>query len=207
MSGQQHLTSGVALAALSTTMYIDVITTWTDETTVDLIMSVKEFVLPSNILLIPICFVFFLLGLLLPDCDNRNSLIGRYIHVPIEHRTWIHTAWFIFLFIILGFVFKPFFSLAIGYYFHLLCDAPSRCGVCWFVPNYKRYGYAKVKKGHFIYLYDSEPVAWILCGIIITLVIIYILGVIGIISPLRNWITLVDNKVESIVSFVVHLFV
>lgn len=206
MSGEQHLTSGVTLSVLGVAMYMDIMNTWTDEKTLDVIETVREFIIPSNFILIPFCIAGLLLGLLMPDCDNPKSLLGRYFHIPIEHRTWLHTIWFVLILALPGLLFKPFFCVGIGAYLHLLCDAPSKCGICWLFPNYKRVGYGKVKKGHYIYLYDSEPVAWILCGVILTFTILYILGALGIIGPIRIWITSVDKFVEAIVSFIVNLF-
>lgn len=206
MNGQQHLTAGVSLSVLSVAMYNDILSHWTDETTLNVMISIKDFVIPSNIILWPVCVVFLLLGLLLPDCDNEKSLIGRYFHIPIEHRTWVHTIWFILLVTWPCVFFKPFVCLGIGCFFHLLCDSFSKCGVCWFYPKYKKYGFAKVKKGHFIYLYGSEPVAWILCGVMITFTVLYILGSLHIIGPIHALIVAVDGCIESLVSFIVGIF-
>ena len=195
MTGKQHLTAGATLSVLSTAMYLDVINTYTNENVLGVIKTVKEFLIPDTVLLLPVCILFLFIGFLIPDCDTKNSMLGRYLYIPIEHRKWLHTIWFVLLLSLPGLLFKPFFCLGFGAFLHLLCDASSKCGICWFVPNYKYYGHAKVKKGHFVYLYDSEPAAWILCGVMITLTIIYILGAVGIIGPIRSLLDVIDLHV------------
>lgn len=101
--------------------------------------------------------IAFILGTLLPDCDNENSMLGKVIHLPFEHRTWTHTFWFLIPFLVGAFFHPLFFYAGAGYFFHLFFDALSRGGVCWFYPisEYRSYGGgAKVKKKHWCKLYS-----------------------------------------------------
>lgn len=112
----------------------------------------------------------YILGCVLPDCDNPNSMVGRYVCLPVEHRTWTHSVWFLLLFFGFGFLFSPLFGIGLGCMVHLLCDSISKCGVCWFYPmsKYRHYGIsgAKIKKGHFLYLYSTEVGEAVICGIL-----------------------------------------
>lgn len=205
MTGEQHLASGVTLVAFDVAVYESLVHTWTDEKALLALESVKNFLLPQHIIFYPLCVIFLLFGLLWPDCDSKTSLMGRFIHLPIEHRTWTHTIWFVLLSSSLGFLFKPCLWIGIGSFLHLFMDGFSRCGVCWIFPNYKHFGYAKIKKGHFVYLYDSDPIAWMLCGVMITLCILYILGAIGIIVPFHNFLLELNSMIESIVAWFANL--
>ncbi len=206
MNGKQHLTAGVTLTVLDVAIYENIIHNWTDERIINCVKTVGDFVLPNHILFYPLCFAFLFLGFLLPDCDNRKSFIGRYFHVPVEHRTWMHTLYIILAFLVIGLFFHPFIWLAFGYFQHLVCDSPSRCGVCWLNPyGYKRYNHAKIKKGHYIYLYSSESTAWMLCGVFVAITIMYIIGALGF-TPLATCIDKIDTTIETIIVNILSLF-
>lgn len=125
--------------------------------------NVKEFMIPSDwkiplVILAGIFLVCYYLGTLLPDIDNENSFLGRFIHIPVQHRTWTHTIWCVILFAVLGIFIRPFMWLACGYFIHLFWDSFSACGVCWFYPFQKYISYgsgAMVKKGHILKLYHT----------------------------------------------------
>ena len=90
----------------------------------------------------------FFLGTLLPDVDNRNSMLGRYVYIPIGHRTITHTAWAVAVFALAGLRLWPLTWLALGYFLHLFYDMFSVQGVCWLWPlsRYRKYpGGATVK--------------------------------------------------------------
>ena len=118
----------------------------------------------------PVCaaiaVISFLLGICLPDIDTEKSLISKIIKIPIhkliEHRTWTHTMWGIIALFTAGLLFydKLWFLnwIAYGCFMHILCDSWSRAGICWFYPisKYKSFpGGAKIKDGHFIYMYKT----------------------------------------------------
>lgn len=120
--------------------------------------------------------VFFYIGTLLPDIDNERSMLGRYIHLPMEHRTWTHAIWLPLIFVLAGFAFPPLWWAALGYVLHLFWDSLSRGGVCWFYPisRYVSYsGGAKVKRRHWVKLYSVGGVSeYIVTGIIVAVAII-----------------------------------
>lgn len=108
------------------------------------------------LVVIPLSIIFFYFGTLLPDIDSETSILGRYIHVPIEHRTWTHTLWIVIIFVFIGLTFRPILWLAVGYLLHLFWDNLSVGGVCFLYPmvGYRTYGRgAKIKKGHILKVY------------------------------------------------------
>lgn len=102
---------------------------------------------------------FFIFGSILPDVDSKSSLIGKWIYVPVEHRTWFHALYIPILLFIISIWVRPFFFLAFGYLLHLFFDSFSTCGICWFYP-YPGYvtfeGGARVKDHHWIKLYKTN---------------------------------------------------
>lgn len=81
---------------------------------------------------------FFWLGSLLPDIDSKSSTLGRYVRLPVEHRTITHTVWALLAFLFFS-VFHPWLRfLWFGYTLHLLLDGVSAAGLCWTYPK-KRY--------------------------------------------------------------------
>jgi membrane-bound metal-dependent hydrolase YbcI (DUF457 family) len=206
MTGKQHIMAGTTLTVLDAAVYFNIVNNWANESVVSCIESVGKFAFPHTTLLHPftigmlaISIVLLYLGFLLPDCDNSRSFIGRYFHVPVEHRTWMHTLYIVLLLGGIGIFFRPVIWLAFGYFQHLVCDAPSKCGVCWLNPyGYKRFGHAKIKKGHFLYLYSSEPGGWMVCGGLVVLTAAYILGVFGI-GPFGDAVHTMDSTLQAVI--------
>lgn len=132
--------------------------------------------------------IFYYIGTLMPDIDNENSTIGRFIHIPIEHRTWTHTIWVVLIFAVIGIWVRPVFWFAMGYFVHLFWDSFSACGVCWCYPITKYVSYssgAKVKKGHFLKLYWAGKTSETVVTVVITVLTVLLLAFdvyIGIIS-------------------------
>lgn len=113
---------------------------------------------------------FGCLGSLLPDVDSKSSTLGRFVHLPLGHRTWTHSL------IGLVLVFALCRSLPVwgimglffGYALHVFLDGFSDMGVCWLYP-FKKYVYkeggkwkkgsgghgAKVAEGHVLKLYRT----------------------------------------------------
>lgn len=105
----------------------------------------------SFLLLVSLC-----LGTLFPDIDRKTSTLGRYIYLPLEHRTWTHSLFACLLLLPITFVSPLGLVFWIGYFLHLLEDASSAAGVCFFYPiqKYKKYASgAMVVKGHKLKLY------------------------------------------------------
>ena len=121
---------------------------------------IKRFMFDSNVniyaSLVLSVFLFYT-GTLLPDIDNEKSLLGRHIHLNVEHRTWTHTVWFVIMWSVIGYKFILVRWLVLGYFLHLFWDSLSVGGICWLYPvtQYKYFGNsgAKIKKGHKIYIY------------------------------------------------------
>lgn len=108
------------------------------------------------------CMLFlfaYFIGCLLPDIDDPDSLLGRMIHVPVEHRTWLHAIYLYIGIGALGFICPVFSWVFIGAITHLFWDSPSACGNCWFYKlfsDYRTYpSGAKFKKGHYLTLYRA----------------------------------------------------
>lgn len=120
------------------------------------------------------CVALFIVGSLLPDIDSKTSLLGRICHIPVRHRTWTHTVWFIIPFGVLS-VFVPcVFWLLYGCVLHIFFDSLSKGGICWFYPlsKYKTWSSgAQIKKGHYVYLYTTSD-----CSEIVVTVIVAVLA-------------------------------
>ena len=173
MMGKGHLATGV-----STGITVCTLAAAADATEVAKLFAPDDD--PGRILFfahnIPFCtigVIMFVMGLLLPDIDSKESMLGKYIHLPsfVGHRTWTHSIWFLGLFVLLG-VFEAWFLwLSFGIAIHIAVDAVSAAGVCFFYPfeRYKRYANgAFVKKGHMIKLYRTNaPSEGIICVIFV----------------------------------------
>jgi membrane protein len=206
MDGKQHLITGAAIATFNVAMYKQITANWTNSAAVDFVTTVKDFIIPQNIIIGIFAVLLYILGLLAPDCDKPYSTLGKYFYVPIEHRTWLHTAYIIIMFAILGIFIRPFIAFAIGYFIHLFFDSFSACGICWFNPfGYKHYpNGGKVKKGHFIILYFNDITAYIVCFVVWLLVICYVLGVMNLVPIFTVFVDTFDSSFESFISLFVH---
>lgn len=109
-----------------------------------------------------VCFGLFILGSLFPDTDSKKSIIGRYIHIPVRHRTWTHSIWVVLILGVISIVVRPMFWFTLGYFLHLFWDSLSKGGICWFYPisNYIKYDSgAQIKKKHIFRLYKTGNVS------------------------------------------------
>lgn len=103
-----------------------------------------------------VTFLFFTLGSLLPDIDSDNSLLGRYVRIGVQHRTWTHSVWGLPFLCFAGVYFRPMLWCALGVFLHLFWDSLSVGGNCWFYPFSKYIDYssgAHVKQHHWAKLY------------------------------------------------------
>ncbi len=78
--------------------------------------------------------LFLLLGSLLPDIDEKNSIIGRYfkfLNVFFKHRGFFHSVLFLLLSFLILFPINTFIALGLlfGMISHILLDALSREGI------------------------------------------------------------------------------
>lgn len=168
MKGINHIITGVSTAVIVDTSIRAVSnvfeSTFYDNlchTLCQPLVSILQTLFPHTIAMITTFFinaVMFLLGCLLPDCDQENSIMGRMLYVPVRHRTWTHTIWCVVVFSLMGIAVPCFYWLAYGYTIHLFYDSLSKGGICWLYPisGYKIWASgAQVKKNHKIYLYRT----------------------------------------------------
>ena len=88
-----------------------------------------------------------LLGSVLPDIDTPESMIGRHVYIPIEHRTLTHAIWIPLILFGLAVLwwgsFSGFvaFGLSLGWFSHIAVDGLSTGGVAylWPMTDYIRY--------------------------------------------------------------------
>ena len=135
----------------------------------------------GRILVLLSMFGFFLLGTLLADCDSRKSLLGRYIYIPVEHRTWLHSIWPVLILGSISYCFCPIMMwLTLGYFLHLFFDNLSAMGIAWLYPfqTYRKYpSGAKIADGHKLKLYHTgraSETAVIIVLTAITLLVVYL---------------------------------
>lgn len=124
------------------------------------------------------CVLLFIIGTWLPDIDNKNSILGRFIHLPIEHRTWTHTIWVLILIFGISIWYRMLFWLGFGYFLHLCWDSISYGGVCWFYPISQYMTYpngAKIKKKHIFKIYRAGKASeYVLIGVLATITVIIV---------------------------------
>lgn len=119
-------------------------------------------------------------GTLFPDIDSENSVLGKFFHLPIEHRTWTHAVWLPIAFGLLALIEPILWWFVLGYMGHLIWDNASRGGVCFFYPisKYRYFGNsgAKIKDGHFLYLYRTGKTSeGVVIGVVVTIAILILI--------------------------------
>ncbi|MBQ2183745.1 MAG: metal-dependent hydrolase [Lachnospiraceae bacterium] len=172
MTGKNHLicnTAGIAAAGVG--CYI---LSKTPDIKPETVETVKNFLLFQNKIdmriYLPLCFLMFVIGTYLPDCDQKNSKIGKFLHLPFEHRTWTHTVWFALIFAIGGIWFPPLFLTALGILGHIFMDSLSKQGICWFFPKYEKDNGSSFKKHHFLKLYSTGKMSEVIVTIFTVLI-------------------------------------
>ena len=118
---------------------------------------------------LPLLFAVSFLGAIFPDIDKEDSKISRMLHfsLPFEHRTVMHSIWALCPLVWLGFHFIPAAWFAAGYATHLIADAFSNQGICFFWPidHYEYFGSIRTKPYHFIGFYHTgTPSEWVMAG-------------------------------------------
>lgn len=142
MRGKYHLLSGVPFGAYAALE----------------LANVGSLVPDMGIVSKGICGACYCLGLILPDIDNEDSVIGRYVHLPVGHRGITHSAYVLLPFLPAGFLHSAFWMLGLGMLLHIFVDSFSRCGISWFKPfsGYRRLpSGGKIKKGFHLTLYGD----------------------------------------------------
>lgn len=168
MRGGSHIATGVASAAVIADSYLLLHSQPIGSVANNISVIVSDFALNAQIpmfLHIPVCVIFYLFGLILPDIDSPYSMIGKIMYLPIPHRTWTH-CWLPLLLTAIGSIwFKPLFFLGLGIFIHLFFDSFSASGVNWFYP---------IKTKHVCRLYHtSQPTEYIFATIFVVMSVIY----------------------------------
>ena len=86
---------------------------------------------------IPYCVAVaagILLGSLLPDLDHEKSILGRFVHINVPHRTWTHAIWWPVVLMLLGPCNLFLFWIGAGWLWHEVWDNASKAGDCFFYP-------------------------------------------------------------------------
>jgi membrane-bound metal-dependent hydrolase YbcI (DUF457 family) len=152
--------------------------------------AISDYVLHTSLslfLYVPMVIALFLLGSILPDIDHPYSMIGRIIHIPVQHRTWTHTAYIPIALWIASIPVRPLFWLGTGIFIHDLFDSVSASGLCWFYPfqKYRKYGTgAFVKKGHILKIYHTGKASeYVVVAVMVTITIFVLLLYVQIVHP------------------------
>lgn len=137
-----------------------------------------------------ISFFLFILGSLLPDIDSPNSMLGRYVHVNIQHHTWTHAIWGFLLLCFFGVYYRPLMWCALGVFLHLFWDSFSVGGNCWFYPFSKYIDYpggAHVKKNHVLKIYRvGELSEDIIIVLLVGIAVFSVMSYTGVLSQIYN---------------------
>lgn len=125
-----------------------------------------------------VALALFILGSLLPDIDSKTSTLGRWLYIPVEHRTWLHALYVPIILFIASIWIRPLFWLGFGYLLHLFYDSLSTCGICWFYPYPGYVSFeegARVKKNHKIKLYKTNSTSETgVCAVVVAIFISFL---------------------------------
>ena len=169
MSGKQHITSGIPLLIITHELTVSATFSKLPVFVTNRIKAFSAEMVPDTVTGCILCGILFLMGLIFPDIDDENSIMGRYVHLPVKHRKWFHSIYLFIPLLTIGRMKNCFLWLCLGCFYHLLMDSFSRCGVAWFRPKTGYIEYpsgVKIKKNHYICLYTGNISAWILCGLL-----------------------------------------
>jgi len=171
MTGKSHIAMNAATAIIVVDSLFLIDKVSENATLISMKNEIMDFFMDSGnmpiYIFIPLSVLLYFLGAILPDIDHEYSMLGRYIHLPIEHRTWTHAIWLPIIFGVIGIWYRFMTWLAIGYFLHLLWDMFSASGLMWFYP-------CKVKAKIKLY-YTGKASEYIVDATILFLTIIYVL--------------------------------
>ncbi len=166
MTGRGHLFSGTVLAADTIAAAGIVAVSGKPELLAKALPTCKAVLVPSGdgaafALSAVACAAFYFLGLLLPDIDSPGSTVTKLTHfsLPLTHRGFTHSFWFLLIFLLLGrFAWFPFRYIGIGMLVHDLMDWGSTAGWVPFYPfgRWRKYQNCVMARGHFISFYSSK---------------------------------------------------
>ena len=149
-------------------------------------------------------FLLFLIGSVLPDIDNPNSVLGRFNPIPLGHRTITHAIWIPIILFLVGIKFHLINFLALGYLLHILRDAASSQGVCFLWPFTKYIDYgngAKIKNNHRWYLYKTgsitETILVIILVCIASISTFYLIKI----GAYQQYVDLPQIRISNLINF------
>lgn len=167
MLGKNHAISATSVAVIGKLTYdYGVQNQWVPPTVQEFcnqvyqraVQPLESLGITNQILLWTLLFVLYIFGTLLPDVDSPNSLLGRWIYIPVEHRGATHTIWALGILALATIGLPIVIPIVVGYFVHLWLDDLSRSGICWWYPisGYREYnGGARVKKGFHLWIYRT----------------------------------------------------
>lgn len=174
MRDSNHIITGVSTAIVLTESYL-LLQSCSENTLSYRLSSGIHHVITDTVL--PMWFYFFigivlyLLGVILPDVDSPYSMIGKKLYIPIEHRTWLHSIWFVIPFAVGSIWVRVLCFLSFGIFIHLFFDSFSRSGIQWFYPFRRK---QNKKSSHILKLYHTSHVSeYVFVGIVVLLTIVY----------------------------------
>lgn len=171
MTGKSHIAMNTATAIIVVDSIFLIDKVSTNDTLISIKDSVVKFFMnPGSMpiyIFLPLAALLYFLGAILPDIDHEYSMLGRYIHLPIEHRTWTHAIWLPIIFAVIGIWYRFMTWLAVGYFLHLFWDMFSASGIQWFYPAKPK---AKIKLYH-----TGKASEYIVDATVLFLMIIYVL--------------------------------
>lgn len=172
LRGESHLAMNLATGGVIATTGFLLMNLDIPEDFKNAITIVKDFLIDSGgvlapIVFIPIAFVLYMLGGLLPDVDTPYSMLGRIICLPFEHRTWTHAIWFPLILMISGIWVRLLFWLGFGMLMHDVWDSFSASGIHWFYPIKRK------KPKRFKLYHTGQPSEYVVGSVFFTITIVY----------------------------------
>lgn len=190
MRGESHLGMNIATGAVTAETCFLIMNTESPGWLQSCISSFSNFMLDSGdipkILFVAAGIVLYLIGGLLPDIDTPYSMLGRIIHIPVEHRTWTHAIWWPMIFCIGGIWYRLLFWLGLGVLIHDLWDKPSASGLNMLYPFGKKRFAEKKRKRVFKLYHTSKGSEYIVVGVSWTIMVVYTLIVIQCVYHVLN---------------------
>lgn len=147
MMGRHHIIVGSFMAAPAVVTVMK--TAASESIAAPMAQVVMSWCLPQpSLLFVVLAVVLFVVGCVAPDADQRHSLAGRWVHLPLVHRGWTHTVWALGLVTLVS-LWEPtryLWAMSAGMLTHCLLDSVSRAGVVWGYP-FTRYKVITVGSG------------------------------------------------------------
>ncbi len=166
MNGRGHLFSGTVLAADALAVSGIAAVSGKPGFLAGALPEAKAVFIPAGdgaafVLSCAACAALYYFGVLLPDIDRPNATVTKltHFHLPLCHRGFTHSLWFVFVFLALGmFLWFPLRYVGIGMLAHDLADWGSTAGWVPFYPlgRWRKYQDCVMARGHWVSFYSSQ---------------------------------------------------